>query len=60
MARAAGSDCVFIEAELDELEAGIASFGDAIHMDGICKPGLEAPAGADRQSEVLATLGRQG
>lgn len=58
VARAAGSDCVFTDTELDQLEAGIASFGDAIHMEGICKPGVEAPAGADRQSEVLATLGR--
>ena len=59
MARAAEADCVFTDAELDQLEAGIASFGDAIHMEGICKPGVEAPAGADRQSQVLATLGRQ-
>ena len=59
VAGTAGSDCVFTDAQLDQLEAGIASFGDAIHMEGICKPGVEAPAGADRQSEVLATLGRQ-
>ena len=58
VARAVGSDCVFTDTELDQLEAGIASFGDAIHMEGICKPGVEAPAGADRQSEVLAKLGR--
>lgn len=59
LARAAGADCVFTDAELDQLEAGIASFGDAIHMEGICKPGVEAPAGADRQTKMLATLGRQ-
>ena len=59
VARAAGSDCVFTDAELHQLEVGIAGFGDAIHMDGICKPGVEAPAGADRQTRVLATLGRR-
>lgn len=59
VAHAVGADCVFTEAELDQLEAGIVSFGDALHMEGICKPGVEAPAGADRQTQLLATLGRR-
>lgn len=58
IARAAGRDETFTEAELDAMEAGIASFGPAIHADGICRPGVEAPDGADRQTRVLATLGR--
>ncbi len=59
VARAVGVEDAFTGAELDQLETGIASFGDAIHMEGICKPGVEAPDGADRQTRVLATLGRQ-
>lgn len=58
IARAAGRDEAFSDAELDRMEAGIASFGPALHMDGICKPGVTAPDGADRQARLLATLGR--
>jgi uncharacterized protein (TIGR03086 family) len=60
IATAAGRDERFTEAELDQLETGIAGFGPAVHMEGVCKPGVEAPEGADRQSRVLATLGRVG
>ncbi len=59
VARAVGADDDLTAGELDQLEAGIASFGDAIHMEGICKAGVEVPAGADRLTRVLATLGRR-
>lgn len=59
VARAVGAEDTLTDGELDQLEAGIASFGDAIHMERICKAGVEAPAGADRQTRVLATLGRR-
>lgn len=59
VARAAGRDDRFTDAELDAMETGIAGFGDALYMDGICAPGVEAPAGADRQTRLLATLGRR-
>ena len=59
VARAVDAESLFTDAELDQLEAGIASFGDAIHMERICKPGVEAPPGSDRQTEVLAMLGRR-
>jgi uncharacterized protein (TIGR03086 family) len=60
IATAAGRDERFSDAELDQLESGIAGFGPAVHMEGVCKPGVEAPEGADRQSRVLATMGRVG
>jgi uncharacterized protein (TIGR03086 family) len=60
IATAAGRDERFTDAELDQLEAGIEGFGPAVHMEGVCKPGVEAPEGADRQSRVLATMGRVG
>lgn len=59
IARAAGAEAAFTDAELDQLDAGIASFGDAIYMDGICKPPVDVPIGADRQTRLLARLGRR-
>lgn len=60
IAHAAGRDERFSEAELDQLEAGIAGFGPALHADGVCRPGVEAPDDADRQTRILAHLGRVG
>lgn len=59
VARAVAGDDALTDAELDVIEAGIAGFGDALHMEGICKAEVEAPADADRQTRVLAMLGRQ-
>jgi len=59
VARAVGGDDAFTDVELDAIEAGIAGFGAALHMEGICKAGVEAPAHADRQTRVLAMLGRR-
>ena len=58
IARAAGGDETLTPAELDRIEAGADSFGDALHMDGICGPAVSSPAGADRQVELLGLLGR--
>lgn len=60
VATAAGRDERFTDAELDQLETGIAGFGPAVHVEGVCKPGVEAPEDADRQSRILATMGRVG
>ncbi len=60
LARAAGTDTRFTDAELDLIEASAASFGPMLYMDGICRSGVEAPADADRQTRVLAMLGRRG
>ncbi len=59
VAQAAGREERFTDAELDALEAGIAGFGDALHREGVCAGGVEAPPGADRQAHVLAALGRR-
>lgn len=58
IARAVGGDPALSDEELIRMEAGATSFGDAIYMDGVCRPGVEAPAGADREAQVLARLGR--
>jgi len=59
VARAVGSDAALTDAELDRMSAGADSFGDALYMDGICRPAVPAPPGADRTAQVLARLGRR-
>jgi Mycothiol maleylpyruvate isomerase N-terminal domain len=44
--------------QLDQVEASIASFGPALYTEGICKPAVDAPADASRQTRLLAQLGR--
>ncbi|WNB84408.1 TIGR03086 family metal-binding protein [Cellulomonas sp. ATA003] len=55
----AGTGTTFTADELDRVEDGIAGFGDALYVDGICRPGVEAPADADRATRLLARLGRR-
>lgn len=50
----------FTEDELEALERSIAAFGDAIRMEGVCGPAVDPGVGADRQTRVLAELGRTG
>ncbi len=59
VARAVGGDADLTDAELDRISAGADSFGDALYMDGVCRPAVPAPPGADRAAQVLARLGRQ-
>ena len=58
VARAAGLDAGLTDGELERLERGADSFGDALYMDGICKGGVTAPADASREVAALARLGR--
>jgi hypothetical protein len=58
IARSVGADAALTEAELDRVESGADSFGNALYTDGICRPGTEPPAGAARETRVLARLGR--
>lgn len=58
IARAAGLDAGLSDDELDRIAAGADSFGDALYLDGVCKPGVEAGPDASREARVLATLGR--
>ncbi|WP_066912197.1 TIGR03086 family metal-binding protein [Millisia brevis] len=50
----------FSDTDLDSLEAAIAGWGDTLYSEGVCARGPEAPADADRQTRVLAALGRVG
>jgi uncharacterized protein (TIGR03086 family) len=59
IAASVGADAGLTEGELDRIESGADSFGDALYMDGICRPGVDAPADAGRPARVLARLGRR-
>lgn len=59
VASAVGGDTRLSDGELDRTAESIDSWGEAMYMDGICKPGLEPPAGVSRQVTLLARMGRQ-
>jgi uncharacterized protein (TIGR03086 family) len=58
VARATGQAAVLTDAELDRVDAGADSFGEALYLDGICRPAVDPAPGADRSARVLARLGR--
>lgn len=60
LAAVTGTPYRFTDDELDWLDRSIAGFGEAIRSDGVCGPALDPGADADRQSRVLAALGRTG
>jgi uncharacterized protein (TIGR03086 family) len=59
IAVATGLDERLTDDELDLLESSADGFGDHLYDDGVCKPALTVPDGADRQERVLARLGRR-
>ncbi len=60
VATSADLDAGLTDAELDRIEQGADSFGEGLHMEGICKPGVEAVADDDdRKVRLLARLGRR-
>ncbi len=59
VARAVEADHALTGTELDRVERGADGFGEALHMDGVCRSALEAPADAPREARVLARLGRR-
>lgn len=58
IARGAGRDTSFTESELDLVEKSLDGFGEHLYMEGICQPALPEPEGADRQTRLLARMGR--
>ncbi len=58
IARAAGSDTAWSEAEMDQLDVAIESFGPALYSEGICAPAVAVPDHAPRQARLLGALGR--
>ncbi len=60
VARAGGQDTVFTRAEMDAIDQSIALFGEGIRQEGVCGPAVEVAGDADRQTRLLAVLGRTG
>ncbi|NLV79582.1 MAG: maleylpyruvate isomerase family mycothiol-dependent enzyme [Rhodococcus sp.] len=58
LATGAGLGADLTDAELDRIDAGADSFGDSLHLEGVCKPAVDAES-SDRQARVLARLGRR-
>ena len=59
IAAAAGLDERLGDSELSMIEAAADGFGEHLYDEGVCKPAVSPPAGADRQARVLARLGRR-
>lgn len=58
IARSAGRDEAFTDDELTTLEDSIDEMGDQLYAEGICRPPVPVGDGANRQTKVLARLGR--
>ncbi|WP_121253656.1 maleylpyruvate isomerase family mycothiol-dependent enzyme [Nocardioides ferulae] len=59
LARALGHDDRWTEAEMDALDRAVDGFGEHFYAEGISKPALPVPDGADRQTALLARMGRR-
>ena len=57
--QATGNDLNLTSAELDLLETCIRSWDEVLYQEGICKPPVEVPDDADRQTRILAMTGRR-
>ena len=57
--QATGNDLKLTSAELDLRETCIRSWGEVLYQEGICKPPVEVPDDADRQTRILALTGRR-
>ena len=49
----------FSAADMDALDAAFEGFGDHAYDDGVFKRPVDVPEGADRQTRVLARMGRR-
>ncbi|NJC23099.1 uncharacterized protein (TIGR03086 family) [Arthrobacter pigmenti] len=58
IARGVGQETHFSDPELDLIEESLDGFGEHLYMEGICKPALSAPEDADRETRLLARMGR--
>lgn len=59
VATSQGRPTTFSEADMDAMERSFDGFGEAMYTTGVFRPGVEAPAGADRQTRLLARMGRR-
>lgn len=55
---ATGRPTTFTDAEMDVMEQAFVGFGDHAYDEGVFRPALDVPADADRQTRLLARMGR--
>ena len=58
LATGAGLGTTFTDDELESIAASIEFLGDNLHAPGVCGPAVEVGDDADRQTRLLAELGR--
>ncbi|MBA2955865.1 maleylpyruvate isomerase family mycothiol-dependent enzyme [Nocardioides sp. MAH-18] len=56
---AAGRPTTFTEADLDALEQAFVGFGEHAYDEGVFKQPVDVPEDADRQTKILARMGRR-
>ncbi|MFO6451757.1 MULTISPECIES: maleylpyruvate isomerase family mycothiol-dependent enzyme [unclassified Aeromicrobium] len=54
-----GRPTTFTEADMDAMEAAFEGFGDHAYDDGVFRGPVEVPPDADRQTRLLARMGRR-
>lgn len=54
-----GRPTTFTEADMDAMEAAFEGFGDHAYDDGVFRQPVEVPQDADRQTRLLARMGRR-
>ena len=56
---AGGRPTTFTDADMDALEAAFEGFGDHAYDDGVFRGPVDVPEDADRQTKLLARMGRR-
>lgn len=54
-----GAPTTFSEADMDAMDAAFAGFGDHAYDEGVFKRPVDVAEGADRQTRILARMGRR-
>lgn len=58
LASSQGTPTTFTDADMDAMEQAFVGFGEHAYDDGVFKQPVDAPEGADRQTQLLARMGR--
>jgi uncharacterized protein (TIGR03086 family) len=56
---ASGRPTTFTDADMDAMDAAFVGFGEHAYDEGVFKQPVDAPEGADRQTQLLARMGRR-
>jgi uncharacterized protein (TIGR03086 family) len=54
-----GAPTVFTDADMDAMDAAFVGFGEHAYDDGVFRQPVDVPDDADRQTKVLARMGRR-